>query len=198
MPSTTLQERLYEALGIICGGVSGVWQGFGQQDFPQDGGVSFRNEFIKFPLAFIYETNNPVPGDEAAAKNIALLDKLTPLQMVRIIGILHFYITTWDVCRGLISPRDFHKALDWIFNAYGLPGSVSIEWSAIAKRNTSELGLPEGQEKMYSEIAAILGADPNDKESAGDLSGLAFIMKHGRQCDEEAHAEWCRQVFGPT
>jgi hypothetical protein len=190
-----IEDRLNEALTIIADGLYIDWQKFGRQDFPRDAGVSFRNEFIKFPNGFIDEVKNPVRGDEAVAKNIALLEKLTAQQLVRIIGILHFYITTWDACTGKISQCDFRKALDWIFNAYGFPASASIEWFEIAKRNTDELALPEGQQKMYSEIAAILDADPKDTRSAGSLSGLAFVIKHGHVWDEAAHAEWCRQVF---
>ena len=192
MLSAEFQKRIDEALGIICDRQRLAWLSFGRKDFPQDGGLSFRNEFIKFALGFKSELNNSV-GDDA--KHDALLERLTPHQIVRVIGVLHFFITTWGACRGWIRPSDFHKALDWILNTYAFPSSAAVEWCDLAKRNTDRYGLPEGEQKIHYEIAAILGTSPSDSPSSKFWGGFAFVTSHGLKWDDAAHAERCRQIF---
>jgi len=195
MLSAAFQERLNEALITIVAGVYGSWVTWGEQDFPHNGGVPFRNEFIKFALGFIYEVNSPVQGDEDLARLYSLIENLTPLHIVRVIGILHFYITAWDACRGAMDERDFRKTLDWLYNSYEFPSRASMEWFDLTRHNADKFAVQHGKQKMYREIAAILGTDPGDDRAAGALSGLAFIIKHAHNYDEADHTEWCRRAF---
>ncbi len=195
MLSADFQERLNEALINIVGGVYSSWLTWGKQDFPHDEGVAFRNEFIKFTLGFIHELNNPIGRDEHVSRLFGLMEELTPLEIVRVIGLLHSYVTAWDACRGTMDDNGLKKALDWLYNSYGLPAQQSVEWFNLTRQNRDEFPVEHGKRKMFREIAVIVGTDPDDDRAAGGLSGLAFIIKHGHNYDEADHTEWCRRVF---
>jgi hypothetical protein len=195
MLSDDFNDRLEQAFSIIGQRLSDCWLTFGRNDFPSDKGVSFRNTFIKFPLSFIAETREPEETDDWYRKNLPLLERLTEYQIVRVIGILHFYVASWDSCRFAIDPAPLRIQLDWIFNTYGFPASASLEWYDLSKRCEDRREFPEGQRKMYDEIASIIGADPRDEGNAKCWSGIAIIVRHGQKFDEAAHNAWCDSVF---
>jgi hypothetical protein len=196
--SLEFDTRLSESLSLIGERLVDVWQQFGPRDFPDDNGVSFRNEFVRFPINFINELRFPDSPDNDYwfAANPPRLESLRPRQLMEVIGILHFYSATWDACRGRIDVAQFHKSLDWIHNTYDLPGSMAVEWFEIARTSTDKYSVPTGKRKMYREIAAIIGADVDDELNESAWSGIALIVHTLYEDDEPAHSEWCTMVFG--
>jgi len=195
--SEGFDARLCEALGFIVDRLARVQEQFGPQDFPRDDGVSFRNEFIEFALNFINEVQyrDSAEDDYWFIVNPQLLEVLTPRQLVQVIGVLHFYAATCDVCRGRTQAIEFRKMLDWILNAYECSEVATAGWFEVAEANTEKYSVPLGERKMYAEIASIIGADPMDMENERAWCGMGFVVRHGHECDEVAHAKWCAQAF---
>jgi hypothetical protein len=198
--STEFDARLSEVINFIVDRLGDVWRQFGPHDYPSDEGLAFRNEFIRFALNFISELRYPDSPDNDYwfAANPKLLERLMPAELTKVIGILHFYAATCDASHGRIDVAQFHKELDWIFNSYDFRSHPSDGWFEIGMASRRQLDDPAADRRMYDEIASIIGADHGDERNQHAWCGMAFLVRHGHECDADEHAKWCATVFGSS
>ena len=145
MLTNKFEDCIAESQFFIAQRLFSIWKQLGCVDFPEDKGVRFRNTVFAFFHGFVSELRGEGPGhDDFNSVNLPLLQDLKMHQLVRVVGILHFYAISWDFVLGKISSKMFSISLDWVFNTHGLPASASVEWHNLAMKRRKEI--PAGAE----------------------------------------------------
>jgi len=176
-------------------GVCNAQLAFGAEDFPEDGGVSFRNDVYKYAYCYflaLFHYLDEESKDSWTIRNGETVLRLKADHLVRIAGTSHFYVSGRQMHLSNVDPRNRHMriTLDWLANAYHVPNGVPECWFKIVTTNRdhdayykSALGL------FYTDIAGAIASNIDDDLNASAWGGVAFaaeMIRFGLEEDEWA------------
>lgn len=169
-----------KALYWIGIGVGNAQLDYGQQDFPADTGIAFRNDVYKYPHCYfraLFHYLHEESTDKWTIRNRDQVFKLTEDHLIRIVATSHFHVQARQMHLANVDPRNRHMriVLDWLANAYQAPADVPQRWFKIVTTvREHDAYWREAQRVFYTDIAYALVSNKDDEENTGLWSGVAF------------------------
>jgi hypothetical protein len=191
-----------KALHRIGFGVGNAQLDYGQQDFPGDGGIAFRNEVYKYPHCYFRALFHYLHEESTAKwtnRNRDNVFKLTDDHLLRIVATSHFYVQARQMHLANVDPRNRHMrtVLDWLTNAYQAPAEVPQRWFKIVTTVRDHVAYwKEAQRFFYADIAYALVSGKDDEENAGLWGDVAFSADFlGFNTKDEEWVPTCQEHF---
>ncbi len=209
VPREVFDATRQEVLTFIGNRLSSVASYFGPGDFPDDGGVTFRNEFFGYSYGwfdsaklYMYEE----PNDEWAVASAERILHLCPEHVTRVVGACHFFFELWSFHRAIWQRQTtgpsqgygdlLKKTLDWLTNTYNPSGDYAEAWFQLVTRTSDgDEYYARAQELTYREISYAVMEDPN----VVDRNWSSFAIAAGLVRQPANDPNWqrvCRDFFG--
>jgi len=193
-----------KALYWIGIGVGNAQLDYGQQDFPADTGIAFRNDVYKYPHCYfraLFHWLHAESTDRWTIRNREQVFKLTQDHLIRIVATSHFYVQARQMHFANVDPRNKHMriVLDWLTNAYQAPAEVPQRWFKIVTTiRENDAYWKEAQKFFYTDIVYALVSSKDDEENAGLWCGVAMSADSLRinTRDEEWAPTWQQHFAG--
>lgn len=167
----------------------------GPRDFPQDGGIGYRNHLYKYVHCYflwtLYPYLHPETNEEWSRRNRELVLKLQSEQLTRAAGLSHFYARGRQLYLSVEKSRSqatlnsslapateqiVGKALHWLVGMYEFPPDVAEEWSAIITTGKDLASYVDASQNFfYSQLAHALALYPGDVTNADAWASIAIL-----------------------
>jgi len=204
-----------EALSWIGVCLASAQMDWGSTDFPEDGGVAYRNRLYSYAYSYFEAVIGllaPDSTDPWKLKNEQRVVALTDSKLIKMAGLSHVHAqgrvlhNTLEHARrnSALNPRlvqsagkSIQTSLDWMRAAYTLPESIPMRWhKMIVSSSDHSAYLKESIACFYSELASALDLDSSDTANAECWSGLSFLADiNASQRPAVGWEELCRDHF---
>jgi hypothetical protein len=156
---------------------------FGGEDFPDDGGVAFRNDVYKYANYYFQAMLHYLDDgskDVWTVRNRDAVLSLTADHLVRVAATSHFYVRARQMHLANVDPRNRHLriTLDWLANAYQVPNGVPMCWFKIVTTiRDHDAYWKSALRLFYTDIAGALERSIDDDANARAWGGVAFAAE---------------------
>jgi hypothetical protein len=165
----------------------------GQEDFPQDGGIAYRNHLYKFAHCYflwaLYPALHPSSDDEWSRANRELVLNLSVKPLRQAAGVSHFLVrgrqlfASFEKSRAQAArnpqahantERMATKALDWLVAMYDFPDDMAKEWLRHITTSTDAAAFKEASQNFfYAQLAHALHLDLGEPTTVESWVSLA-------------------------
>lgn len=187
----------------------------GPRDFPQDGGVAYRNHLYKYVHCYfictLYPYLLPDADDPWTRRNRELVLKLQTEPLQRAAGLSHAYVrgrqlflsvekSRAQAARNpaLVSATEqvVAKAFHWLV-MYDLPPDIPKEWSKLITTGKDMASFTAASQSFfYSQLSSALGLDRADAPNAAAWSNIAMLADQAVSTQKpEEWQPFCEQLM---
>jgi hypothetical protein len=166
----------------------------GPGDFPQDGGIAYRNHLYKYVHCYflwaLYPALAPRTDDEWSRSNRELVLNLSLKPLRQLVGVSHFFVRGRQLFLSFEKPRAqaalnpqalanterlASKALDWLVVMYDFPEEMAQEWLRVITTAKDAAAFKEGSQTFfYAQLAHALRLDLGESTTADSWASLAL------------------------
>jgi hypothetical protein len=165
----------------------------GPRDFPQDGGIAYRNHLYKYVYCYfiwvLYPALHPDTKDEWSQRNRELVLSLRTKQVKQAVGLSHAHVR----CRQLFQSFDKSrsqaaqnpqllatteklaaKSFDWLVVMYDFSAELANQFLKLITTSPDMAAYTEASRNFFcSHLGYALGLDPDDTANADLWASLA-------------------------
>jgi len=177
----------------------------GPRDFPQDGGVAYRNYLYKYVYCYflwaLYPSLLPDASDAWSRRNRERVVQLPTGPLKQAVGLSHFYVRCRQLFQSFEKSRAqaaqnlqilsnteklAGKSLDWLVVMYDFSADLGKEWLKVITTSRDLAAYTEASRRFfYSQLASALGLDPADATNAESWASLAVSADQSTPKPEE-------------
>jgi len=188
----------------------------GSSDFPQDGGIAYRNHLYKYVHCYflwaLYPALLPTTDDEWSRSNRELVLNLSMKPLRQAVGASQFFVRGRQLflsfeksrAQAVLNPQVLSnteklasKALDWLVDMYDFPDEMAKEWLRLITTAKDSAAFKEASQKFYyAQLAHALRLDLGEPATAESWATLAVSADHpGATLRPEEWQPICEQLM---
>jgi len=166
----------------------------GARDFPQDGGIAYRNHLYKYAHCYflwtLYPALHPATDDDWSRSNRELVLNLSLKPLRQAVGVSQFFVRGRQLfqsfekarAQAAVNPQVQSnaeklaiKALDWLVGMYDFPEEMAKEWLRLITTAKDAAAFQEASQNFFfAQLGHALRLDLGEPTAADSWARLAI------------------------